>query len=108
MTDQERRRLANSAAWRSRQDASSVVQTIRFGTSNFKRMRGNERVGTTLRRTPLLWVTLWLLAMAVGMMALVATAGTAKAASVTPTQHDGNPTCKTLLAPEPAFEIKVD
>jgi hypothetical protein len=46
--------------------------------------------------------------MAVGMMALVATMGTAKAASVTPIQKDGNPTCKTLLAPEPAFEIKVD
>jgi hypothetical protein len=46
--------------------------------------------------------------MALGVMALVATAGTAKAASVTPTQIDGNPTCKTLLAPEPAFEIKVD
>jgi hypothetical protein len=46
--------------------------------------------------------------MAVGMLALVATVGTAKAASVTPTQIDGNPTCKTLLAPEPAFEIKVD
>jgi hypothetical protein len=65
-------------------------------------------VGTTLRKTPLLWVTLWLVAMALGVMALVATAGTAKAASVTPTQIDGNPTCKTLLAPEPAFEIKVD
>ena len=48
------------------------------------------------------------MAIALGVMALVATAGTAKAASVTPTQHDGNPTCKTLLAPEPAFEIKVD
>jgi hypothetical protein len=46
--------------------------------------------------------------MAVGMMALVATAGTARAASVEPTQVPGNPTCKTLLAPEPAFEIKVD
>jgi hypothetical protein len=46
--------------------------------------------------------------MAIGAMALVATAGTAKAASVTPTQIDGNPTCKTLLAPEPAFEIKID
>ena len=65
-------------------------------------------MSTTLRKTPLLLVTLWLLAMALGVMALVAIAGTAKAASVTPTQHDGNPTCKTLFAPEPAFEIKVD
>jgi hypothetical protein len=65
-------------------------------------------VGTTLRKTPLLWVTLWLVAMALGVMALVATAGTAKAASVTPTQHDGNPTCKTLLDNPTAFEIKVD
>jgi hypothetical protein len=71
-------------------------------------MRGKESVGTALRKTPLLWVTLWLLAMALGVMALVATAGTAKAqvpspeadgTDIIPTQKDGNPTCKTLLAP---------
>jgi len=46
--------------------------------------------------------------MALGVMALVATVGTAKAASVTPTPIPGNPTCKTLLGNEAAFEIKVD
>ena len=46
---------------------------------------------TTLRKTPLLWVALWLLAMAVGTMALVATAQTARAASVTPTQVSRQP-----------------
>jgi hypothetical protein len=51
---------------------------------------------------------LWLLAVALSTMALVATAGTAKAASVTPTQVPGNPTCKTLLGNDAAFEIKVD
>src|SRR5918995_1154510 len=87
---------------------------MRSGKSKrFERMRGKESVGTTLRKTQLLWVTLWLLAMALGVMALVATAGTAKAVEadgpdVIPTQKDGNPTCKTLLAPDPAFEIKID
>ena len=65
-------------------------------------------MGNTLKRNPLLWVTLWLMAVVLSTMALVATAGTAKAASVTPTVVPGNPTCKDLLAPEPAFEIKVD
>jgi hypothetical protein len=65
-------------------------------------------VGNTLKRNPLLLVTLWLMAVVLSTMALVATAGTAKAASVTPTVVPGNPTCKDLLAPEPAFEIKVD
>jgi hypothetical protein len=56
--------------------------------------------------------------MALGVMALVATAGTAKAddpvlreadgPDVIPTQHDGNPTCKTLLDNPTAFEIKID
>jgi hypothetical protein len=46
--------------------------------------------------------------MAVGMMALITTAQTARAASVTPKQISGNPTCKTLLSPGPAYEIKVD
>jgi hypothetical protein len=65
-------------------------------------------VGNTLKRSPLLWVTLWLIAVALSSMALVSTAGTAKAAGVTPTVVPGNPTCKDLLAPKPAFEIKVD
>jgi hypothetical protein len=87
---------------------SSILQTIRSGTSNFKRMRAKESVGTTLKRTPLIWITLSLLAMAVGMVALVATAGTAKAESVSPTPHDGNLTCKTLLDNDAAYEIKID
>lgn len=65
-------------------------------------------MGTTLRKTPLLWVTLWLVAMVLGVMALVATARTAKAASVEPTPIPDNATCKILLGNEAAFEIKVD
>jgi len=68
-------------------------------------------MSTTLKRNPLLWVTLLLLAVAVGVMALVATAGTARAGtgpSVTPTQKDGNQTCKKLLGNDAAFEIKID
>ena len=65
-------------------------------------------MANTLRKTPLSRVALFVLALAVGAMALVATAQTARAASVTPTPVSGNPTCKTLLSPGPAYEIKVD
>lgn len=74
-----------------------------------ERMRRKESVSTTLRKTPLLLVTLWLLAMAVGVMALVATAGTARAGtgpSVQPTVKSGNPTCKTLLSPPTGLRDK--
>ncbi len=63
---------------------------------------------STLKKTPLTWVAVWLLALAVCATALMATAQTARAASVTPTQVSGNPTCKTLLSPSPSYEIKVD
>ncbi len=53
-------------------------------------------------------MALFVLALAVSTMALVTTAQTARAASVTPTQVSGNPTCKTLLSPGPSYEIKVD
>jgi len=53
-------------------------------------------------------VALWLLAMAVGVMALVTTAQTAWATDVTPKPYPGNPTCKTLLGDEAAYEIKID
>jgi uncharacterized cupin superfamily protein len=49
--------------------------------------------------------------MAVGTMALVTTAQTARAGegpTVTPTVKSGNPTCKTLLGDAAAFEVKID
>jgi hypothetical protein len=46
--------------------------------------------------------------MDVGVIALVATAGTAKAESVTPTPYAGNLTCKTLLGNQAAYGIKID
>ena len=68
-------------------------------------------MGTTLKRNPLLWVTLLLLAAAVGTMALLATAGTARAEDgpkVTPKPIGNNATCKDLLNDPDAFEIKID
>jgi uncharacterized cupin superfamily protein len=68
-------------------------------------------MASTLKKTPLVWIAVWLLAMAVGTMALVATAQTARAGegpSVTPTVKSGNPTCKTLLGDAAAFEVKID
>jgi hypothetical protein len=69
-------------------------------------------VGTTLKRNPLLWVALLLLAVAVGTMALLATAQTARAdgtgPSVTPKIISGNTTCKTLLGNDAAYELKID
>jgi hypothetical protein len=68
-------------------------------------------VSSTLKKTPLAWIAVWLLAMAVGTMGLVATAQTARAGegpSVTPTVEPGNPTCKTLLGSAAAYEVKID
>ena len=71
-------------------------------------------MGTTPKRTTIYWGALWLLAMAVSAMALVATTGTARAQDVatgpdvTPTPIGNNATCKDLLGDENAFEIKID
>ena len=69
-------------------------------------------MGTTLRRTPIFWAALLLLAMAVGALALLTTAGTARAEDtgpdVAPTPIGYNATCKDLLDDPDAFEIKID